>query len=336
MSSVGYGVVFSEDFNVILPRVLGSNTSGSTQLTSTFPTSSTGTSLGHYHYTEATTNSLKFLNASGTGQGGHQFWHSSSTQAPIKVLETNRIETLINTQLNVDKSTQGTPILIDLPDITISTDVVVVFASPINQPPWNIVGLGNPIQVTQNTANMVTGTTYYLSAFSTQLGQVTTNPDGTGIIDCTDLVNLPQPILTWESGQFNPSTIQTAILSDTLEITTDTDVSVLSATDLTFNGTSILSTPSTFSFTINTLPFSFPFVSTGLLTPQSSFSITATASSLTLITPTISTSSIISATLYRDNVFSPLSVSLTTNSIILTGDFSGTQTIYFSGFIFLQ
>jgi hypothetical protein len=318
--------------NIAHLGTLGSNTYSTTLLT-TFPTTSTGDSLGHYMYTETTTNSLKFLNASGTGQGGHQFWHSSSTQAPIKVLETNRNETVISTQYNVDKSVAGTPILIDLPDITISTDVVVVFATPINQAPWNIVGVGNPIQVNQNTANMVTGTTYYLSAFSTQLGQVTTNPDGTGIIDCSDLVTLPQPILTWESGQFNPSTIQTAILSDTLEITTDTDVSVLSATDLTFNGTSILPTPSTFSFTINTLPFSFPFVSTGLLTPQSSFSITATASSLTLVTP-ISTSSMISATLYRNNVFSPLSVSLTTNSIVLTGDFSGTQTIYFSGFIF--
>jgi hypothetical protein len=42
----------------------------------------------------------------------------------------------------------------------------------------------------------------------------------------------------------------------------------------------------------------------------------------------------IAAVLYRNNVFSSLSVSLTTNSIVLTGDFNGTQTIYFSGFIF--
>jgi hypothetical protein len=245
MSSIGYGVVYSDNFNVTLPKVLGSNINGSTQLTSTFPTTSTSTSLGHYHYTEDATNSLKFLNASGLGGGGHQFWHSSSTEAPIKVLETNRIETLINTQFNVNKSTQGTPILIDLPDITISAQFDVVFATPINTAPWNITGVGNPVQVTQNTANMVTGTTYYLTANSTQLGRVTQNPDGTGFIDTLDLVNLPQPILTWESGQFNPSTIQTAILSDTLEITTDADVSILSATDLTFGGTSILSTLST-------------------------------------------------------------------------------------------
>ena len=231
--------------NITHQGVLGSNASGTTLLTSTFPTTSTGNSVGHYHYTEPSTSSLKFLNASGSGQGGHQFFHSSSTQAPTKVLETNRNETIVNTQFNVYKSTQGTPILINLPDITISTDVAVVFANNIFSPPWNITGYGNPIQVLQNTVNMVTGVTYYLTAFSTQLGQITTNLDGTGIIDCTDLVNLPQPILAWESGQFSPSTIQTAILSDDLTITADTDVSVLSATNLTFNGTSIPSSIST-------------------------------------------------------------------------------------------
>jgi hypothetical protein len=240
---MSFGVIYNDtNFNLTLPSVLGSNRNGTTSLSGTFPTTSTGTSLGHYHYTEDITNSLKFLNASGTGSGGHQFWHSSSTQAPIKVLETNTTETLTTTQFNVDKSTAGQPILINLPNITISTNVVVVFASPINQAPWNIAGVGNPVQVLQNTANMVVGTTYYLTAFSTQLGQITTNADGTGIIDTTDLVNLPQPILTWESGQFGPSTIQTAILSDNLTITTQTDESILSATDLTFNNVSLQTT----------------------------------------------------------------------------------------------
>jgi len=85
--------------NITHQGVLGSNASGTTLLTGTFPTTSTGTSLGHYHYTEETTNSLKFLNASGTGGGGHQFFHSSSTQSPLKVLEANRTATTIDTQL---------------------------------------------------------------------------------------------------------------------------------------------------------------------------------------------------------------------------------------------
>ena len=107
--------------------VLGSNASGTTLLTSTFPTTSTGTSLGHYHYTEATTNSLKFLNCSGTGDGGHQFFHSSSTQSPLKVLESNRTATTIDTQL---KNTSSKVILNMVSnDLTLTDDL---FQSSVN------------------------------------------------------------------------------------------------------------------------------------------------------------------------------------------------------------
>ena len=214
MSSVvflteGTTVQFSDiSGNIQHQGVLGSNIAGTAKLSSTFPTTSTGNSIGHYHYTEATTNALQFLNASGSGSGGHKFYTSNSTTAQIKTA------TFDINGMTIDKSTAGAPILINLPDLTISTDVVVVFASPINQAPWNIVGVGNPVQVLQNTVNMQTGITYYLSGLSTQLGQLTTNPDGTGIIDCTDLITLPQPILAWESGQFSPSTIQIINLNE--------------------------------------------------------------------------------------------------------------------------
>ena len=69
--------------NITHQGVLGSNVSGSTVLPTTFPTTSTGDSIGHYHYTEATTNALQFLNASGTGNGGHKFYTSNSTHAPL-------------------------------------------------------------------------------------------------------------------------------------------------------------------------------------------------------------------------------------------------------------
>lgn len=131
------------------------------------------------------------------------------------------------------------------------------------------------------------------------------------------------------------SSVKVQVDTPRITSTDGTDVSILTATDLTFNAKSILPTLSSFDFTIDSSPYSFPFVSTGELTPQSSFSITTTASSITLITPNISTDSLISATIYRDRVFSPLEVSLTTNSIVLTGDFSDTSIIYFSGFIFL-
>ena len=221
------------DGNIGHQGVSASNINNTPFLSSTFPTTSTGTSLGHYHYTEPGTNALKFLNVSGTGSGGHKFYTANSTTAPINTA------TFDVNGMTIDKSTSGSPVLVNLPNITISTDTVVVFATAINQPPWNIVGLGNPIQVLQNTVNMVTGVTYYLTAFSTQLGQVTTNPDGTGIIDCTDLVSLPQPILAWENGQFTPSTIQTINLFENMTITTDLNNSVLNASSLTFNNVNV-------------------------------------------------------------------------------------------------
>ena len=195
----------------------------------------------HNFETDGLSNHLNINNdASGnwTGDiGGFNFSTINST-----LTEPISLATIDTNGITIDKSIAGQPILINLPDITISTNVVVVFASPINVAPWNIVGYGNPIQVLQNTANMQVGITYYLTGLSTQLGQITTNPDGTGIIDCTDLVSLPQPILTWESGQFGPATTQTVNLYETLTINTQSNESILSATDLTFNSVSLQST----------------------------------------------------------------------------------------------
>jgi len=226
----GFNLQYSSNTGDITHQgILGSNVSGTTPLTATFPTTSTGDSLGHYHYTEPTTNALKFLNVAGTGSGGHKFYTANSTNEPVNTASIGL------DGLTIDRSTAGSPILINLPDITISTPNAVVFTSPINQPPWNIVGAGNPVQVLQNTANMQTGITYYLTAQSTQLGQLATNQDGTGIIDTSDLSSLPQPILTWESGQFSPSTTQTINLLDNLTITTGTKSCSLSATLLRNN-----------------------------------------------------------------------------------------------------
>jgi hypothetical protein len=116
------------------------------------------------------------------------------------------------------------------------------------------------------------------------------------------------------------------------------NISQLTATDLTFNTISILPISSVFNFTISSSPFSFPCVITGkqyTMTPQSSFSITATSSSVNLDLPIDFTHNNLSAVLFRNNVFYPLQVSLSSaRLLVLTGDFSGTQTIYFSGIIF--
>jgi hypothetical protein len=70
------------DGNISHIGVLASNTT-TTPLLGEFPTTSTGDSLGHYHYSEPGTNALKFLNVAGTGSGGHKFYTANSTTAPV-------------------------------------------------------------------------------------------------------------------------------------------------------------------------------------------------------------------------------------------------------------
>lgn len=225
----GSSIQHSDNYgNISHQGVLASNINNSTILSSTFPTTSTGDSLGHYHYTESGTNSLQFLNVASSGVGGHKFYTANSTTAPVNTA------TIGLDGFTIDKSTAGAPLLVNLPNITISGPTFVIFASPINTAPWNITGIGNPVQVLSNTANMQTGITYYLTGLSPQSARITTNPDDTGIIDTSDLSSLSQPILAWVNGT-GPGVIQTINLFENLTITTDTDVSTLNATSLTFN-----------------------------------------------------------------------------------------------------
>ena len=242
-STIQYGDNYG---NINHQGILSSNIAGSTILSTTFPTTSTGDSLGHYHYSEPTTNALQFLNVAGTGTGGHKFYSSNSTLAPVNTA------TIGLDGLTIDKSTAGAPILINLPNITTSGPNFVIFATTINVPPWNIGGIGNPVQVTSNTANMVTGVTYYLTGLSPQSGRITTNPDDTGIIDTSDLSSLTQPILAWVNGT-GPGVTQTINLNNTLQITTGTSTSKLTSTDLLFNNVSLKTQVSTNTSAIATI-----------------------------------------------------------------------------------
>jgi len=88
--------------NINHQGVLASNLNGTPVLTETFPTTSTGSTTCHAHYTDASTNALKFLNASASGEGGHQFFASNSLTAPVKTLEINKTGLLLNTSLKND------------------------------------------------------------------------------------------------------------------------------------------------------------------------------------------------------------------------------------------
>ncbi len=88
--------------NIFHQGNLISNVNGTPLLSSSFPTTSTGTSTCHAHYTNPSTGALKFLNASGSGEGGHEFFASNSLTAPVKTLEINKNGMLLNTSLKND------------------------------------------------------------------------------------------------------------------------------------------------------------------------------------------------------------------------------------------
>jgi hypothetical protein len=198
-----------------------------TQILPTFPVTSTGTSTGNYNHLGIdgqNNNKWDFLNVSGTKDGGYNFWHSSSVHAPLLVTSFDDIG------LTIDRST-SIPSLVPLPTITISGTTFAITQTPINGPPWNIVGYGTPIQVLHNTAHLTIGTTYYTAGLNSQTVQIATNSDGSGILDTSDLSSAQQPILA-TLGDVPIVTTKTSILtSDTLSIINDPDYTATSLSD---------------------------------------------------------------------------------------------------------
>lgn len=97
----------------------------STPILSSYPTTNTGSSLGHYAFNNSLTNTTTLLNCSSTLAGGHILAHSSSTQAPINVLSVNRDGLTIDTQL---KNTTSNAILNMVSnDLTFTNDLSVSF-----------------------------------------------------------------------------------------------------------------------------------------------------------------------------------------------------------------
>lgn len=213
----------TSDYSIYHQNVIGGNVQG-TDYVEGFPTTNTGSSLGMYQHLGIdgqNNNRTDQLNVSGNKNGGFNFWTSNSTTAPIL------LTSLTTEGVVIDKSTTGS-VGIDLPNITTSTSTFVIFQSSINVPPWNIVGIGNPVSVKQNTSHMSTGVLYYLTAYSPQSGQIFLNSDGTGPVDTSDLSSFTQPILV--SGLNTPSVIRKEVLSvDNLKFTSDAAISTVAA-----------------------------------------------------------------------------------------------------------
>ena len=227
--------------NIAHIGVLASNTT-TTPLLSDFPTTSTGDSLGHYHYTEAGTNALKFLNVAGSGTGGHKFYTANSTTAPVNTA------TIGLDGLTLDYSQAGGATLVNLPSIISGQVGQVVFNYPPGLDTFGIqFGVyNNPVQVLFNSGPFVVGTTYYAQASNAQtlIIRATPNPSDP-VLDCSSFT-FGQVPFAYVSGS-TPTVSQIINMFDTLSITTDNDNSELSATDLTLttqNNQSILSATS--------------------------------------------------------------------------------------------
>ena len=216
-------IQFSDVYgNINHQGVLSSNLSLTPSLSSTFPSTTTGDSLGHYHYTEDTTYALKFLNVSGSGVGGHQFWNSNSTSAPVKYFDITRDRALLDTRLI--NSTGKT--VLDLAGNTLTV------TSPNNR-------YQNSVQTAQilmtdglsNTSTTTTPSKYQVADASINTSS-TINPGLIQIGDTTDLTTLSQTQL--QLGK-RDSSLVTTLNETNLTIANTTNTSILSSTSLTFN-----------------------------------------------------------------------------------------------------
>jgi len=217
--------------NINHQGVLASNLNGTPIIGGTFPTTSTGTSTAHAHYTNPTTNGLKFLNASASGTGGHEFWVSTSTDAPIKTLEINKTGMFLNTSL---RNTTNKTIL-DTTNNTLTfydalgTSYTTMYSASYqitNEPESVSLGFtNNNIYVVSTDSSNNVGTRIYA-----------------GLFQNTDLTLENQSLLSTTYLNINKvNTIQNSILtSENLSITDlSSNVSVLSSTDLKFNNVSL-------------------------------------------------------------------------------------------------
>jgi hypothetical protein len=208
--------------------VQSSNISG-TPIISSFPTTSTSNSLGHYHFVDDTTKSTTHLNLSATSAGGHIFSHASSTQAPLTVLKIDRTAMTLDTLLR--NSTAKTYLDMSLGELKLINDTynntLTQSTLLLNDVVNNYTGAYTAEQV--NLVNNSTNLQTRVYAGQTQLRSGSTDLNvGTGTY--LEISNLPL------------KDVKSRLTKDNLTITDiSNNVSVLSSVDLTFNGVSVFS-----------------------------------------------------------------------------------------------
>ena len=203
-----------------------------------YPTTTTN-KVGHYLYFNAQGDaSTDFLNCSNylggtSGVGGFQFHQASSTLSPAKLAE------ITTSGIKIDKSTSGTPVLVNLPIVISGQPTQVQFNYPPGLDTFGIqFGVfNNPVQVLFNSGPFVVGTTYYAQASNAQtlIIRATSNPSDTPL-NCSSFT-YGQVAFAYVSGSSPPVVITENLSATDLTLINSTANSALKATDLTFNET---------------------------------------------------------------------------------------------------
>jgi len=219
--------------------VQASNLSATPAL-STYPTNTTSTSVGHYHFLDPTTKATNHLNISASGTGGHIFSHVGASDAPSTVLVVNKRGMVLDTKLQ--NTTNKTYLDMANGELKLSNDD---FNNTITQ---RQLLLNDGIN---NSTGTYTGEQVFLSNNITNF-QTRVYAYATQITDNVDELNALTPT-TSEISNY-AKTIKSTLTKTNLSITDVlNNVSVLSSTDLTFNGVSLPSTVSTLSGDISTI-----------------------------------------------------------------------------------
>ena len=208
--------------------ILASNITGTPFLTATFPTTSTGTSLGHYHYTESGTNALQFLNISSSGIGGHQLWNSNDTNAPVKLFDINSQRAIIDTSL---RNTTNKTIL-DLTNNQLTLTDVLGTSQTVLSP--------NSLEMSNDPDGVKLGYTNQAFYAFTPVTDIRSNLYA-GVLQQGSPIDLSNLTPTYLQINKRDNTLISTLNNTNLNITntTTSKTSILTTTELTFNNINV-------------------------------------------------------------------------------------------------
>ena len=207
----------------------------STPILTSYPTTNTSTSLGHYTFNNSSTNATTHLNVSSSSSGGHILAHSSSTQAPKNILSVDRTGVFTDSKFDVSDTSNNKSVLVP--------DNLSITNSSTN----NSISLINDVN---NPALTLTNTAFQQSKYATGGVEITNNNNSSQSIlqsfQASISQNTVSTLLQSDSIRFQDTAstkaiyLNNTIASPTIRINdSSTGESVLSATDLTFGGVSL-------------------------------------------------------------------------------------------------